>query len=48
MEFFIPPPPPRDSTLSAVLETGSGSPAALAVLYREVCARLGLPLQVGL
>lgn len=27
-----------------MLEQGTGCPAALAILYMEVCARLGLPL----
>lgn len=35
---------PRDAQLHRVLESGSGCPAALAILYMEVCARLGLPL----
>jgi hypothetical protein len=33
---------PRDSLLSSVLERGNGSPAALAILYREVLAYLYL------
>lgn len=36
---------PADSRLSAVLESGNGSPASLAVLYLELCGRLGLELQ---
>lgn len=41
------PPPlrPRSVRLSSVLDSGSGGPAALAVLYMELCARLSLPLQ---
>ncbi|KAK9829669.1 hypothetical protein WJX72_007262 [[Myrmecia] bisecta] len=35
---------PRDSQLSSVLERGRGSPAALTILYMEVCQRLGLPM----
>ncbi|GAB4815795.1 hypothetical protein N2152v2_002841 [Parachlorella kessleri] len=38
---------PRDSLLSSVLERGRGSPAALAIMYREVCARLGLPMHAA-
>lgn len=34
----------RDSQLSQVLERGSGSAAALAILYMEVCERVGLPM----
>ena len=34
----------RDAQLHRVLEQGTGCPAALAILYMEVCARLGLPL----
>jgi hypothetical protein len=42
----------RDSQFSAVLERGSGGSAALAILYMEVCARMGLrmaaqPLEGG-
>lgn len=42
----------RDSQLSAVLERGTGGSAALAILYMEVCERMGLrmaarPLEGG-
>lgn len=35
----------RDAQLHRVLEQGTGCPAALAILYREVCARLGLHME---
>ncbi|KAI3425219.1 hypothetical protein D9Q98_008987 [Chlorella vulgaris] len=35
---------PRNSLLSHVLESGLGSPAAMAVLFQEVCRRSGLDL----
>lgn len=38
----------RDSQLSQVLERGSGSAAALAILYMEVCQRIGLPMAARL
>ena len=38
----------RDSQLSQVLERGSGSAAALAILYMEVCQRMGLPMAARL
>ncbi|BDA45434.1 probable UPF0162 protein XF_1494 at C-terminar half [Coccomyxa sp. Obi] len=43
---------PKDSQLSAVLERGTGGSAALAILYMEVCERMGLrmaaqPLEGG-
>ena len=28
------------------MEEGTGCPAALAILYTEICARLGLPLHI--
>lgn len=34
----------KSSLISYLLETGTGSPAALAVLYIEIAARLGMPL----
>ncbi|KAK9785004.1 hypothetical protein WJX73_007963 [Symbiochloris irregularis] len=36
---------PRDAQLHRVLEQGTGCPAALAILYKEVCARLGLHME---
>ena len=34
----------RDAQLSSVLDSGGGTPAALAVLYMEVARRLGSPM----
>eukprot|EP00887_Chlorella_sp_A99_P002958 scaffold24.g2958.t1 len=39
---------PRDSQLNSVLDLGSGSPPLLGIVYREVCARLGLALHAAL
>lgn len=39
-----PPTHPSDALLSSVLERGSGSCAALCVLYLSVCQRLGLEM----
>ncbi|PSC70018.1 hypothetical protein C2E20_6550 [Micractinium conductrix] len=36
---------PLDSRLSNVLENGNGSPGSLAVLYLELCGRMGLALE---
>lgn len=36
----------RQALLNHVLEEGTGCPAALAILYTEICARLGLPLHI--
>ena len=38
----------RDSQLSQVLERGSGNAVALAILYMEVCARMGLAMAARL
>ena len=38
----------RDSQLSQVLERGSGNAVALAILYMEVCARVGLAMAARL
>ena len=36
----------RQALLNHVLEEGTGCPAALAILYTEICARMGLPLHI--
>ena len=36
----------RQALLNHVMEEGTGCPAALAILYTEICARLGLPLHI--
>ena len=37
----------RQALLNYVLEQGTGCPAALAILYAETCARLGVPMHVA-
>ncbi|KAK9802004.1 hypothetical protein WJX73_009776 [Symbiochloris irregularis] len=37
---------PRDAQMHRVLEDGTGCPVALAILYKEVCARLSVHMEI--
>ena len=37
----------REAQLCSVMDSGAGTPAALAVLYMEVARRLGMPMVIA-